>query len=182
MTEQVRSVQVPVLILAVAGLLISAPLHADGSGGTPVYRWVDARGEVYFSDIPPPEGTLADKTMIPAAPAPVSPDDDYFSVVNQQRRMQDRRWEVERERREARREAWQPDDRAQHAWRSWYYSPYTAYPYYGYSSIGYYHPHRVWQPGRPGHHPSHPPPAGHSRPHHSIGPRTPRAVPFRGLR
>ena len=181
MVEQGRFVQVPVLILAVLGLLASAPLEAEGRGGTPVYRWVDARGEVHFSDMPPPGGTSAEKTMMPAAPAPVTPDNDYFAVVNQLRRMQDRRREVERERREARREAAQPDDRPQHAWRSWYYAPYTAYPYYGYSSIGYYRPHRVWHRGRPGHHTSHPP-IRHGRSHHSVGAGSRRAVPFRGLR
>ncbi len=188
MTDRVRGGPAPTSLLTVLALLVTGPVHAEDGRGTSVYRWVDAVGEVHFSDTPPPQGAHVERTVIPPGPSARTPEDDYFSVVNQLRRMQERRWTVERARREARREARLEaqayDERRLHGWRSWYYSPYMAHPYYGYSGIGYHYWHRVLHPGPAGHHRAHFPhgSAEQHSPRHSVGPPSPRAVPYHRLR
>lgn len=49
-------------------LLLAAPAHAQ------VYRWVDSRGTVHYSDDPPPEAAKARKLAIRAQPGPPSAD------------------------------------------------------------------------------------------------------------
>ena len=53
-----------VLLLAV----LAAPAHAQ------VYRWVDSRGTVHYSNTQPPQGARADKLDIDARPGPAAPD------------------------------------------------------------------------------------------------------------
>lgn len=47
-------------------LVAAAPAHAQ------VYRWIDARGTVHYSNNPPPEAVKADKLAINAQPGPPS--------------------------------------------------------------------------------------------------------------
>lgn len=66
-------------------VLCSAAAHAQ------VYRWVDAKGTVHYSDSPPPEGVSATKLDIdtkPGAPAPDST--DCYTVRCQGERMEER--------------------------------------------------------------------------------------------
>jgi hypothetical protein len=83
--------------IAVALLLATAPLAAGPALAQPVYRWTDASGEVHFSDRPPP-GAAQPVEQVDVAPVPAAPPaDDYYSVVNQARRMEELRLERERQ-------------------------------------------------------------------------------------
>ncbi len=180
MAEPFAFLRVIAWLLGLLALLSAAPLPADGSDGNTVYRWLDAQGEVHFSDMPPPDGMDGVSTRTLTIPSPTRPADDYFSVVNQQRRMQERRLALERERREARREARELNYRQQYDWRSWYYAPYLAYPRYGY---GHHRTVRSWYSGRSGHRPHPPPSAGMpGRLRHSVGQVNPPGVPRQRLR
>src|SRR5688572_22860359 len=71
------------LLLAV--LVLAAPAHAQ------VYRWIDARGTVHYSNAPPPTAAKADKLDIDARPGPASVDTtECHSVRCQGERMEDR--------------------------------------------------------------------------------------------
>ncbi len=173
-------------LLLVATVLATGSLPADGAGGRLVYRWVDARGEVHFSDTPPPEA-ITDVSTVSVPPLPAAaPGDDFYSVVNQLTRMQERRLAIEQARREARREDRELNYQRQYGWRSWYYgpyAPYTVYSDFGDSYYGLQHPRRRWHSFRPGYspHPSHPA-LGRSRPRHSVGSSNVRAAPHPRLR
>ncbi len=172
--------------LLVATLLATASLPADGAGGSLVYRWVDARGEVHFSDTPPPEA-ITDVRIMPVTPLPDrAPGDDSYSVVNQLTRMQERRFAAEQARREARMEDREQNYQRQYGWRSWYYgpyAPYTVYSGFGDSYYGLRHPRRRWHSPGAGY-PSHPAyrPSGRSGPRHSVGSRNVRTAPHQRLR
>ncbi len=180
MTEPARGV---FSLLAVAAVLATNLRLADGGEGSPVYRWVDTQGEVHFSDIRPPEGAIDVRTTS-VAPLPArAPGDDFYSVVNQLKRMQERRLAAERARREARMESLESNYQRQYGWRSWYYGPYA--PYAGYSGFGYAYsgfrdPHRRWHSLGPGYRPL---PSHHAigRPplRHSVGSRNVSAIPLR---
>ncbi|MCG6899265.1 MAG: DUF4124 domain-containing protein [Gammaproteobacteria bacterium] len=122
-----------------------------------VYRWVDDSGVTHFSETPPPENA-ADTQVINIAPTPTpasdranAEDDDFYSVVNQAKRMEARRLESERlaaEKEQARAEASRARaeaaaiqqgpsiDSADNNVR--YYPVYPYYPRYG---------HHPWKPG-----------------------------------
>ncbi len=167
-------------------MLVTSSRLADGVEGSLAYRWVDTQGEVHFSDTPPPEGTIDVRTM-PVASLPArAPSDDFYSVVNQLKRMQERRLAVEKARREARMESLESNYQRQYGWRSWYYgpyAPYAAYSGFGYSYSGFRHPHRRWHSLGPGYRslPSHPA-LGRTPPRHSVGPRNMSANPLPRLR
>jgi hypothetical protein len=55
-------------LLLLVLLLATVPAHAQ------VYRWIDARGTVHYSNNPPPEAVKADKLAINAQPGPPSVD------------------------------------------------------------------------------------------------------------
>jgi hypothetical protein len=63
-----------------------------------LYRWVDSAGVTHFSDSPPPE----DATAVRSAPRPELPPPqagtDYYSIVNQSRRLEASRIELEQAR------------------------------------------------------------------------------------
>jgi len=134
------------------------------SSATQVYRWVDDSGVTHFSETPPAENA-ADIQVIDIAPTPApasgnasAEDDDFYSVVNQAKRMEARRLENERlaaEKEQARAEASRAraeaaaiqqgpsTDSADNSVR--YYPVYPYYPRYG---------HHPWKPGhrpKPGH-------------------------------
>jgi len=63
-----------------------------------VYRWRDASGAVHYSDEPPPPGAQsADQVELAPAPGATTADQDYYSVTNQARRMEEQRREAERQ-------------------------------------------------------------------------------------
>ena len=76
----------------VMGLLLVGAAAAET-----VYRWTDERGEVHFSDRPPATGAPSAE-QVEVAPAPAGAGgDDYYSVVNQARRLEEQRLERERQ-------------------------------------------------------------------------------------
>ncbi len=76
-----------ILKLLPAILLLAPTAPAAG----PVYQWTDAEGVTHFSEVPPviagPEVTRFELEP----PPPASMADDYYSVINQARRMEQRR-------------------------------------------------------------------------------------------
>jgi hypothetical protein len=123
-----------------------------------VYRWTDPSGAVHFSDHPPPGGRPSepmDLGLPPSAP-PEAGQDDYYSVVNQARRLEEQRLERERQaaevealRRQAEPAPAPPREESSGAERGpvWIGPPY-------YSGPGGWPPHRPKPPGW------HPPPQG----------------------
>lgn len=88
------------------GLLLLLPVlpgtHADSDATRLLYQWKDEQGVVHFSDQPPahPVSPVKAQPLPPLSSSP-SPEDDYYSVVNQSRRFD----EDYRQREEARRQA-----------------------------------------------------------------------------
>lgn len=78
--------------LVLIALLPLSAAHAD------VYQWVDKEGVTHYSDAPPSAGT----TQVVAKPVNIrqdytksNPDEDYYSIVNQSKRLQAQRAEKE---------------------------------------------------------------------------------------
>ena len=72
-------------LLAAVLLLSCAAAHAQ------VYRWVDAKGTVHYSDAPPPSGTKATRVEIDTRPGPASADSvECYTVRCQGERMEER--------------------------------------------------------------------------------------------
>jgi hypothetical protein len=86
---------------ALAGLLIAAAgwPAATWAAGPPVYRWTDEHGVVHFSDSPP-QGPGSDARVLPPPPSyrAADPREEYFSIINQARRMAEERRARERAR------------------------------------------------------------------------------------
>lgn len=90
----------PSLLMSLASglLLATGVLTAFTAVAQPVYRWTDASGEVHFSDRPPAGAVQHPLEQVEVAPLPAAPQtDDYYSVVNQARRMEEQRLERERQ-------------------------------------------------------------------------------------
>jgi len=153
-------------ILAAIALLCGV-LHGSAVVGA-TYRWVDENGGVHFSDQPPAGDARAVESIEIAGPDPSAANagEDYYSVTNQVRRMQEQRLAMEKARRDARlaeRELALKEQAM--SLQSWYapyrLSPYsTTYVYRGYypyrrHRIPYSHAHRQYY--RPPHLGLHPP-------------------------
>ena len=152
-------------------LILTTPL----AGASQVFTWVDDTGVTHFSETPPvdaPEDSRLIDLDTPAPRGPVTTGDDFYSVVNQARRMEIRRLENEKlaaekkqayaEARKARAEATAIQQGAYNYNNSpRYYPVFSYYPRYG---------HHPWKPGH-GHkpRPEHPIHSGHTR---SKNPRT----------
>jgi hypothetical protein len=151
-----------------ATLALTAAVSAAGVTAAPVYRWVDEGGVVHFGDEPPPDGAGAVERVEvePGSPAAA---DDYYSVVNQARRMEAQRLERERHRAEVealRREAAPPAESAAPP-RPDPVSPRAVWVVpRGYWGPGYRPGH--WPPGRPGWDPRR---GWDGRPHRQAPPR-----------
>jgi Domain of unknown function (DUF4124) len=80
------------ILQSISGLLVLLPALSASSAGS-VYSWIDAAGVTCFSDTLPPDEIssvrLIEDLPPPAAGMPV--DGDFYSVVNQARRMETRR-------------------------------------------------------------------------------------------
>ncbi|HET7672166.1 MAG TPA: DUF4124 domain-containing protein [Burkholderiales bacterium] len=64
---------------------------AAGSASAQVYRWVDAKGTVHYSNDTPPPGAKATKLDIDAKPGPAAPDtQDCYTLRCQGERMEER--------------------------------------------------------------------------------------------
>ena len=71
--------------LLLAAFLLAASAHAQ------VYRWVDAKGTVHYSNAPPPPGVKAAKLDIDAQPGAASPETgECYTVRCQGERMEER--------------------------------------------------------------------------------------------
>lgn len=96
----VRLAKVPLIACLVgAAVALTAAVGAAGVAAAPVYRWVDEGGLVHFGDEPPPDGAGAVE-RVEVEPGSPAAGDDYYSVVNQARRMEAQRLERERHRAE----------------------------------------------------------------------------------
>jgi hypothetical protein len=76
-------------------------LLSPAAAGDVVYRWVDEDGITHFSDSPPAARTTAQGDVESIAlpenlPAAVNPAEDYYSIVNQWKRMREERNEREK--------------------------------------------------------------------------------------
>jgi len=81
------------LTLTLGGLVFGAAWGAEA------YRWTDPNGVVHFGDHPPPGSAAGDVQPISFAPIgsqPYDPREEYFSVVNQARRMTEQRIQAEK--------------------------------------------------------------------------------------
>ncbi|MEN8107298.1 MAG: DUF4124 domain-containing protein [Pseudomonadota bacterium] len=138
-------------------------LSSVSAAGT-VYSWTDDEGVTHFSETPPDDAAIETRRIeVQTTPAiQSSVDNDYFSVINQARRMQQSRLESEQVRTgrlQAEAEVRKASAEATAANRSYddddYYRNRTYYPLYGYPYRPGHRPgHR---PGRPGHIPARKP-------------------------
>lgn len=79
-------------------LLLTLFVTADLCAGEQLYRWVDDQGQVHFSDQPPSHSTVP--VQIQPLPPPVRPPtDDRYSVMNQVKRLEGERQQLEAARR-----------------------------------------------------------------------------------
>jgi hypothetical protein len=145
--------QISQLILVFLALVAALP----GSSAGPVYTWMDDSGITWFSDTPPTDESI-NVGMIEVLPLPVAGNPveaDFYSVVNQAKRMEIQRLLAEKlkaERLQAEAEANQARAEASAARQptivyddrpGWY-----VYPYYPRHHNR--HPHKRHKPGRPG--------------------------------
>ena len=124
-------------------LLIAVPVSAAHPA---IYRWVDGNGVTQFSETrPEPAPPGLEELAQPDEPPPPAHEDDYYSVLNQARRMEEQRRVLEKEKavREAQRIA------RQNA------ALQNQEPDYPPPDRGYYYGTPYYYPNRPGH-PSHP--------------------------
>jgi hypothetical protein len=129
----------------------------SSSSASPVYTWMDESGIIWFSDTPPTDesikAVLIEDLPPPTASMPV--EGDFYSVVNQAKRMETQRLLAEKlkaERLQAEATANQARAEASAAqqptivygdWPGGY-----VYPYY--PRHHHRHPHKRHKPGRPG--------------------------------
>jgi hypothetical protein len=144
------------LLQHIAVFLVLATVLSNSSAGS-VYTWMDDSGVTWFSDTPPAYESISVGLIedLPPPPAGMPVDGDYYSVVNQARRMETRRLLSEKlvaERLQAEAEA----DRAraeafatQQPAIVYENGPYGyVYPYY--PRYHNRHHHKDHKPGRPG--------------------------------
>ena len=157
------------------GVSILFTLTAAFACAEPVYTWVDDEGVTHFSETPPPAPAADTRFLdLEVTPPPASPNaegDDFYSVINQAKRMETRRLESEKlaaekkkaeaEARKARAEAAAIQRGADNYSASETTRYYPVYPYYP------RYRHHPWRPG----HGHRPPGHGHRPPGH---PRYPR--------
>jgi hypothetical protein len=84
---------------ACAMVLLCTGISAQGAE---IFRWVDDKGVTHYGEEPPAGSQPEYAFDLPAGRASTSPEDEYFSVVNQSRRMEEARLARERARSEIR--------------------------------------------------------------------------------
>jgi hypothetical protein len=57
------------LLVLLPALCAGVALLPHAAAQEPVYKWIDAAGNVTYSDQPPPEGRTAEQLQMPAAPS-----------------------------------------------------------------------------------------------------------------
>lgn len=83
------------------GIFAVFQLLSPAAAGDVVYRWVDEDGITHFSDTPPAaqntaQGGVESIALQENLPAAVNPAGDYYSIVNQWKRMREERNEREK--------------------------------------------------------------------------------------
>ena len=153
------------ILQRVPAFLLLATL-VSGSAAGPVYQWVDGNGITWFSDTPPPDG-FVDVMLIEDLPPPAAgtrADGDFYSVINQARRMEAQRLLSEKlraERLQAEAEASRAQAEAlaaqqpviQYESQPGLYT-YPYYPRYYHHRPGRHPHHKPGRPGRPAHYDS----------------------------
>jgi hypothetical protein len=136
--------------------LILLTIFSGSSAGPVVYMWVDDSGITCFSDTLPGDDSLTVKLIedLPQPAAGIPGDEDFYSVVNQAKRMENQRLlneklmaerlQAEAEANRARAEALA----AQQPTIVYEEGPGYIWPYYPRSH--HRHPHRDHKPGGPG--------------------------------
>jgi hypothetical protein len=135
----------------------------SGTGAGPVYQWVDRNGITWFSDTPPPDAFVGVNLIedLPPPAAGTRVDDDFYSVINQARRMETQRLLSEKlraERLQAEAEASRAQAEAlaaqqpviQYESQPGLYA-YPYYPRYHHHRPGRHPEHKPGRPGRPAH-------------------------------
>ena len=139
--------------------LLSCFLVPLGGNAAELFKWRDADGVTHYSDDPPPASVTEFKSLEfpdssvsgPQTSPGASADADYFSVINQAKRMEASR--LERERLRLEKEKLRQQQRAQQTilvpdYTYEYRSYSTGYPHYRryYSSHHYRHNHHYYAP------------------------------------
>jgi hypothetical protein len=87
--------------LFIAGIFVLSQLLLPAAADGVAYRWVDADGVTHFSDTPPAadnavSGSVESLNLVQDHSAPVDPATDYYSIINQWKRMRAERIESEK--------------------------------------------------------------------------------------
>lgn len=83
------------------GIFAAIQLLSPAAAGDVVYRWVDEDGITHFSDSPPaaqnmPRGGVKSLSLPDNFPEAINPNGDYYSIINQWKRMREERNEKEK--------------------------------------------------------------------------------------
>ena len=83
------------------GIFAASQLLSPAVADDVVYRWVDEGGVTHFSDSPPaaqnaPQGGVESLSLPDNFPVAANPADDYYSIINQWKRMREERNEKEK--------------------------------------------------------------------------------------
>ena len=83
------------------GIFAASQLLSPAAAGDVVYRWVDEGGVTHFSDSPPaaqntPQGGVESLSLPDNFPVAANPTGDYYSIINQWKRMREERNEQEK--------------------------------------------------------------------------------------
>ncbi len=160
-------------LMALALLLPSAQPLSQGAGS--LYKWEDTQGQVHYSDQPPADPAVPVETQpLPKqVPAEQGPDQDYYSVENQAKRLEDERRQREAARLEKERQRQEDERRAAELEALRAPAPPQEAAPQGYGYPVYMLPLRPIRPP----HPPHPPYPPHQPRHH---PPKPMPAPYRG--
>ena len=161
------------IIISVSLVLLAS---VDRASAGEIYTWKDAAGITHYSETPPPDPSLQARPIeLPELPPVMPMPDDYYSVINQLKRMQKQRLENEKliaERKRAEAQARQAVAEAEAQQQEQYQEAvpeyYPVYPLYG------NRPRYGGHPGtRPGNWPGHRPDNHPGRPGHLPAPDVP---------
>ena len=82
-------------------LAVLLPMFHAESLGQQLYKWEDAEGRMHYSDRPPTDAATALQKQALPAPSHQAPEDDFYSIENQVKRLEEDRISREEARREA---------------------------------------------------------------------------------
>lgn len=82
-------------IATTAAIFTAALLFADNVVAQKVYRWTGSDGTVHFSDTPPPADKSGESIEMQQSPATSNTGDDPYSIMNQSKRMDESRRQID---------------------------------------------------------------------------------------